>query len=56
MADVYQLIKQAQDAKWSGELKIRVYFGDIKNVKISATVDPSLPVDIRKFKQKQVDK
>ncbi len=43
MTELFDIIRDAVNKRWSGEMVIRFYFGAIKNPKISFTPDISKP-------------
>lgn len=55
MTDIQDILKDAVKVRWSGEIKIRFYFGAIKNVQVGTTVDMDQPVDMNRFKQVKRD-
>ena len=57
MSSIADMLRAINKYKWSGEIKIRLYFGAIKNIKVSTTLkleehNDTLDIDqfIRHFK------
>ena len=55
MNELFAIIRDAIGKRWSGEIRINVYFGAIKKVQIATTVNLELPVDMAQYKQKKPD-
>lgn len=46
MNELFAIIRDAVNKRWSGELKINFYFGAVKKCKVSFTPDIGKPFDL----------
>ena len=51
MENIFAMMLEAVKVKWTGEVRIRFYFGQLKGAKLVTAIDPEKKIDIKNFKQ-----